>query len=535
MAIKSYSNELLYKIFNNLDDDNNSLFSLLLVNRNWCENAVSILWKRPFNYGLESDKLKKLILILLSQLTLQERIDLKLKDIKDIPNNTMFDYAWFIQQFDTSLLSRKEYDMAIIKTIAMKTERLDELIYSPVYNEEIYKSILTLPEFLLNQITKIKFNATACYSPFFNLSIYIKNIKYLSIKFVSHNHKNSINIFEELIEFISVQNNLEYFIIDVEHSYSNVPIEGLKNWENLFFKLSEHSSHSIKYIMIKGCFNGVITDLNFLSNCSNLEELHLDSTIIGFDEMKCLKDIYLPKLFSFSLLGCYLIPSGHSDKNYYNNYQAWTTYFTEFLRNHRNTLKELKIVSSHTNLMRHENCMKSILNTISLYCENLTLIGLKLDYIFGYGYHYQKQEYDEVLNEFKSFCSISPNLQKIIVYASNYNNFVSSEDLILKFIQSLPKSLKFLSFEGVIELDLLKEILEKYIDNLINLDFYYYTCVDVLKREIDEMTGSKRKLKLKFDKKRISIEWTSIYRYFLDFNYPWNLYNNCQMDVLGST
>ncbi|EXX60989.1 uncharacterized protein OCT59_000548 [Rhizophagus irregularis] len=519
MTVNPFLNEILQIIFNNLDDDIDSLFSSLFVNKNWCENVIPVLWRRPFGHNLETTKMKKIIPILLSQISLQERINLGLENI---PTKTMFNYVWFIQQFDISLLCSliydNEYIMAISKTIFMKTKRLDELTFSGNFKKKLCKNIFTLPnlQMLLNHITKLKFNTYGFNLSFSDLSIYFKNIKDLTVEFLFEEYKNNLKFFEDLIEFISVQNNLEYFNLNVNPPmFSDDYNRHMEKWRGLFFKLSE--SHSIKYIMIKGCFNGEQTDLNFLFNCSNLEELHLDSMIIDFDQMICLKDIYLPKLFSFSLLDCFII-SG-SGKRYEEKFFKWLDYIMEFLKNHSNNLKELKIIS-YRELREGQNYLKSILDTLSLYCQNLTLIGLKLEHIFGYMKRFERdnlENVDGVLNEFKSFCNNCPNLQKIILFASIYYNFNLSEELILIFIRSLPKSLKSLSFEGVIELNLLEEIMRNYIDNLINLDFYYYICVDVLKSEIDEMTKN-RKLILRYDKKKIDIKWTSIYRYFLDFN-----------------
>ncbi|RGB27160.1 hypothetical protein C1646_819933 [Rhizophagus diaphanus] len=530
MTVNLFLNEILQIIFNNLDDDIDSLFSLLFVNKNWCENVIPILWRRPFGHNLKTTKMKKIIPILLSQISLQERINLGLENI---PTKTMFDYVWFIQQFDISILDNliynNKYTMPISQTIFMKAKRLDELTFSGYSKKlkELCKNIYILPnsQMLLNHITKLKFETGGGYFSLSDLSIYFKNIKYLSVEyFYCDKYKINLKFFEDLIEFISIQNNLEYFIISVKpanliNNYNRY----MEKWRGLFFKLSE--SHFIKYIMIKGCFNGEQTDLNFLSNCSNLEELHLDSMIIDVDQMICLNDIYLPKLFSFSLLDCFLI-SRSSDYNYYEPYYfKWLDYIIEFLKNHSNNLKELKIIS-YKELRKGQNYLKSIFDTLSLYCQNLTLIGLKLDHIFGYIKEYKcedrdrQEKVDEVLNEFKSFCNNCPNLRKIILFASTFYYFKLPEELILIFIRSLPKSLKSLSFEGIIELNYLEEIMKNYIDNLINLDFYYYICVDVLEREIDEMTKN-RKLKLRYDKEKINIDWTSIYRYFLDFNYPW--------------
>ncbi|CAG8782893.1 7551_t:CDS:1, partial [Rhizophagus irregularis] len=117
---------------------------------------------RPFSHNRhnleETMKIKKIIPILLSQISLQERIDL---DLKDIPTKTMFDYVLFIKQFDISLLYWlvcKKYTMAISKTIFMKTKRLDELTFLyEEYGDNHYESIFTLPksQMLLNHITKL--------------------------------------------------------------------------------------------------------------------------------------------------------------------------------------------------------------------------------------------------------------------------------------------------------------------------------------------------------------------------------------------
>src|SRR5206468_936370 len=40
--------DVLSMIFGELLDDNNSLYSLILVNRMWCEVAVPILWNDPW-------------------------------------------------------------------------------------------------------------------------------------------------------------------------------------------------------------------------------------------------------------------------------------------------------------------------------------------------------------------------------------------------------------------------------------------------------------------------------------------------------
>ncbi|RIA92086.1 hypothetical protein C1645_821163 [Glomus cerebriforme] len=476
MAIKILSNENLQEIFDNIED-NNTLFS---------------------NYFTE-----------------QERTELNLQDI---PTKTIFEYGWFIQQIDIPILynlvdyynnyytyNLKKYFRVIIKNIFMKTKGLEELRFSHSNDMDyIMELTLALPrsQMLLSQITKVNFNIMHC-SPFLELSNYVKNIKYLIITFTCINRNMdeniiTLNIFKDLIKLISVQNNLEYFDIKV---VNNVSEWKMTKWRQIFFELSKYSSHSIKYLKIEGCFDQEQTDLNFLSYCSNLEEFHLDSMIIDYDQMNCLKDIYLPKLFSFSFLDCWITSVLKSN----TSKKVWIDFISEFLKNHASTLKEIKLVHSK------KSYLISFYNTISFYCVNLTMLGLKLDHIFGY-YKNDNKNHEVVLKEFKSVCSNCLKLKKIILFFSKYIYKIPDE-LMLQFIQSLPNSIAFLSFEGLIELDIIKEILRiNY--NLINLDFYYYTCADTLEEEINEEKG--RKLKLWFDKKRISIHWTSIYKYFLN-------------------
>ena len=143
--------------------------------------------------------------------------------------------------------------------------------------------------------------------------------------------------FTDLIELILFKKNLEYFDLSIL-SIGVHPLNNNKEmpiWEQLFLTLSEYSSHSIKYLKLKGSFLES-TDLNFLSHCSNLEELHLDYFIFDINQMKSLKEIYFPKLFSLSLLNCMMVLCDWYDK--------WLPLILDFLKNHGSTLKELMFV-----------------------------------------------------------------------------------------------------------------------------------------------------------------------------------------------
>src|SRR5205809_7632647 len=44
--------DILFLIFEELQDDSKSLFSCLMVNRLWCETVIPILWRNPWHYGI---------------------------------------------------------------------------------------------------------------------------------------------------------------------------------------------------------------------------------------------------------------------------------------------------------------------------------------------------------------------------------------------------------------------------------------------------------------------------------------------------
>ncbi|CAG8765047.1 21688_t:CDS:1, partial [Racocetra persica] len=48
ISLTDFPGECLYEIFLYLKNDNDSLFNCLMVNRNWCRQAIPLLWRKPF-------------------------------------------------------------------------------------------------------------------------------------------------------------------------------------------------------------------------------------------------------------------------------------------------------------------------------------------------------------------------------------------------------------------------------------------------------------------------------------------------------
>ena len=50
--------DILFLLFEELQDDSKSLFSCLLVNRLWCETVVPILWENPWRFDINYQNMR---------------------------------------------------------------------------------------------------------------------------------------------------------------------------------------------------------------------------------------------------------------------------------------------------------------------------------------------------------------------------------------------------------------------------------------------------------------------------------------------
>ncbi|CAG8599385.1 22854_t:CDS:1 [Dentiscutata erythropus] len=95
-------NECVQNILGHLSEsDHKTLLSLALVNRNFCQNAIPLLWKNPLHSRRSSRKHYKIIPLLLSSLDEDRKSLLKFTERKlVIPKTTIFYYTAFIKKLD---------------------------------------------------------------------------------------------------------------------------------------------------------------------------------------------------------------------------------------------------------------------------------------------------------------------------------------------------------------------------------------------------------------------------------------------------
>jgi hypothetical protein len=183
--------DVLCQIFEYLDDRDEivgsktyrSLYSCLLVNRRWCESAVSILWRNPFHRCHKRGG-RTLIQILLNCLNNDERQTL-LEDGIYLPFNKsdspIFDYPNFLKNLDyyqmilfvrswCSLLddSSDQYVVVILRSLlrlfAGRSASLSTLSIRSTGSDDDKFLLLARPE-VHTLIKPVKHLTISCYFP----------------------------------------------------------------------------------------------------------------------------------------------------------------------------------------------------------------------------------------------------------------------------------------------------------------------------------------------------------------------------------
>jgi hypothetical protein len=110
--------DVLYLILKELNNDKNILHSCLLVNKTWCENIISILWRNPWKY-LNFHKEKFLLDVIILHLSEESKNKLKNQSINfslNSYNKPLFNYIDFCKHLNLNGIEKlvKVYEMEII-------------------------------------------------------------------------------------------------------------------------------------------------------------------------------------------------------------------------------------------------------------------------------------------------------------------------------------------------------------------------------------------------------------------------------------
>ncbi|CAI2165767.1 17810_t:CDS:1 [Funneliformis geosporum] len=451
-------------------DDLKSLHSSLLVNKSWCKSTVAFIWNSPFSFDFHPKRMSKVVPILLSNLPLEIKADLKLENI---PESTTFDYGWFIQKLDICALftavhwwlyqtypkrilipimkhrnslppsieikAQNEitscvkaiYEMILTRTKGLEklniisSNRLDSMCY--YFMNNIFKNIFILQEAQISysKITKMYLDGNFNF-PFTELSNFTGNIMELSIMY---DLQECVELAKEMVAFIVAQKSLEYLHLN---------LNGMKIWYSILLGLPRNSIKYLAIIPVQKIYEEKV-DFTLLSQLSKLEDLHIVNFDLSLNQAECLKTIFIPNLLSLTM------------KLYSNRLIDDESLYPSLLKNHGRTLRKLKCNGKIAN--------NSYYTSISSFCPNITFIWADLDSIFFTVFAFDC---------FKTIFVCCPGIQTITVKMTYIEgNYIS------KFTEILPNSLIFLSIEGEIRFDQLKQLLLYCNNDSLTVDFMY--------------------------------------------------------------
>ncbi|RIA82696.1 hypothetical protein C1645_880906 [Glomus cerebriforme] len=303
--------DILFLLFEELQDDSKSLFSCLLVNRLWCETVVPILWKNPWRYDYINYQ-NKYYLYNIITLNLSDEIKeyLSSQGVK-FPSNLqywpfLFDYLSFCKSINVKvikdiisisssspynkfLLQEEVYKLLMRKCLEFKNLDMRSMKHQIFYFPEAMIRFETLYELKCNtSIDSIYFYGLARICHFIqNLIIFNTNTK------VNHG----------IVKLIENQNNLKFF--KWENDFDDYVEED--TYDDIFLALAKKSNTLIHFVtsfregsnytfpseILPELYNLIILKLNFhpifdsyydekftISFYSNLEILQLCDYIL---------------------------------------------------------------------------------------------------------------------------------------------------------------------------------------------------------------------------------------------------------------
>ncbi|GBB99214.1 hypothetical protein RclHR1_03450009 [Rhizophagus clarus] len=283
--------DCLILIFNTLRADKKSLYSCLLVNREWCHLVVPILWENYSYFFNCIESREKLFNIILSQLPPPSKQLLFDNDIMlpqtILSNHLTFNYISFCKFLDTNIVEnivnmafKNNYinfkkihllEQEIYKLFIGQCKRIKELVW------ETYQPLSSFPgtSISFSQLYSLSINMDFINSDnLYEMAQICKDLNKLHINKYSHNIPG-------LISLIDAQRNLKMLIFDSDPYIKKVTCEELGN-------AIARKSSTLNNLSL---FNSVgVIPHSFLSSLVNLKNLYIVDEQYDFNKYQDIKE-----------------------------------------------------------------------------------------------------------------------------------------------------------------------------------------------------------------------------------------------------
>ncbi|PKK62279.1 hypothetical protein RhiirC2_855783 [Rhizophagus irregularis] len=394
--------DVLYLIFEELQDNEKSLCSCLLVNKTWCETIIPILWKNPWKF-LKEGKEKILFNIIISHL-FDDNLS---KSIENLYQKPSFNYIYFCRYLNFNHIEN------IIETnILLKNEIIKLFI-----NENMKYTHLYIPQ---------QFDFQLYLIPGFEQS-------FSDIEFLSCNTRINDNILVELTKICKSIKELELFTEVRNNNYEIIRlIETQKKLSNIYFinkyiRNDESFCKSLENSLIKHANNIhhlMITRqpaTKILPLFINLKVLELQCNSLDIT-WNCLENLSLPFLQGLKASRVPIKPlaslientSGHLTLvkiDHIRHDEKYNKRIIEAIYQNCPNLKYLKLLFKNSNILELKNLLINCKYLIGLYiiidnmrdvfdCDNLFKILTDSSPVslfkFKFSFYYRKIKPDSL-------------------------------------------------------------------------------------------------------------------------------------------
>ncbi|PKK65581.1 hypothetical protein RhiirC2_853496 [Rhizophagus irregularis] len=286
--MSNLNRDILYLIFEQIQNDKKTLFSCLLVNKTWCEIIIPMLWRNPWE-RLNSENGMILLNVINSHLSDVTKNKIREHMIfTDFDQKPLFNYISYCKH-----LNLDEIQRIIDENVNEKSEisNIQNEIFNIFINENMKYSHLYVYQNFDSQINFIN-GAERCFS---------------EIEFLSCNTDVNDNIITILTETCKSIRKLELFINLKNNNYGIIKlIEDQKKLSDISLTRT-HFDDSSFYEILENSLTKHASTIQFckftrsptklLSSCINLKKLELGSKIRSIStSWYCLKDLSFPYL-----------------------------------------------------------------------------------------------------------------------------------------------------------------------------------------------------------------------------------------------
>ena len=207
--------DVLFLLFEELQDDSKSLFSCLLVNRLWCETVIPILWRNPWHYNINDQKRSSLYHIIILSLPNDSKEFLTSQGIQFSTSCQFlsFDYLYFCKSINIkvikniiSLSTSSTYNRFLLQQeiYDLFMKKFSEIKYLDMRSIEHQIFYFPRAKTCLDSLCELKCDASSDPVYFYGLACICKNLQ----RFIVINTGVKVN--DGMVKLIEAQKNLRY-------------------------------------------------------------------------------------------------------------------------------------------------------------------------------------------------------------------------------------------------------------------------------------------------------------------------------------